>query len=237
MTEETCLTAKSFQRAFIAVKGIFLFLPMCFQVLSALLFFKILGMGRHSSTDFCCFCFFINCLAKSRQEPLNLQNLLNWCKFTAAAQMSRNPWNKEKRAHLHCIFTKTHVHRNLCRGKEKVAVGRSTGFQTLHSVYFRLVDWQAHCRPCETQKLLKTEALFQFWPSNAVCASLLQDLSWVCYESQPGASHPSQKLHFQILLRYLWGAGLCIYEKFCCSASFWDVAVQLFVDTLINYER
>ena len=79
MTEETCLTAKSFQRAFIAVKEIFLFLSMRFQVLSALLFFKILSMGRHNSTDFYQFWFFMTRLAKSRQEPIHLQNLLNWC--------------------------------------------------------------------------------------------------------------------------------------------------------------
>lgn len=90
MTEATCLTAKSFQRAFIAVKGIFLFLPLCFQVLSASLFFKILGMERHNDTDFYHCCFFMTCLAKSRQEPFHLQNLINaMFNFTAGAQMSK----------------------------------------------------------------------------------------------------------------------------------------------------
>lgn len=100
-TEETCLTAKSFQRAFIAVKGIFLFLPVCFQVFSALLFFfKILGMGRHNSTDFYRFCFFMTSLAKSRQEPPHLQNLLHWC--NSLQLLLRCLGNiKEKHAQLH----------------------------------------------------------------------------------------------------------------------------------------
>lgn len=120
MTEATCLTAKSFQRAFIAVKGIFLFLPLCFHVLSVLLFFKILGMGTHNNTDFYHFCFFMTCLAKSRQEPFHLQNLID-AMITAGAQMSQEitpkitarKWDKipafAKSAHLINTLLKNHT--------------------------------------------------------------------------------------------------------------------------------
>lgn len=47
-----------------------------------------------------------------------------------------------------------------------------------------LVDWQTHFRLCKTKKLLNPGALFQFWPSNGVCAYFLQDLFGVC--SQEG---------------------------------------------------
>lgn len=111
MTGETRLTAKSFQRAFIAVKGIFLFLSMHFQVFSALLFFKILGMARHKSTDFYHFHFFMTRLAKSRQEPLHLQKLLNWCNsLQLLLRCVGSPWNlKVNHAQLHCTIIKAQV--------------------------------------------------------------------------------------------------------------------------------
>lgn len=197
MTEETYLTAKSFQKAFITVKGIFLLLSMCFQVLSALLFFKMLGGGRNNSKISIASVFsWLILPAADKNSFICKTNLIDARVYlTAAAQMPRSLWNiKKKRAQLHCIIIKGHMLEylwvldlleadrtdpwNPCK-----EVGRSGGFQTLRWLCFDLVDWQTHFRLCETQTLLKSEALFQFWPSNVVCAFFLQDLSEVCYES------------------------------------------------------
>lgn len=160
-------------------RGFFFSYPGAFRCSVHWMFFKILGMRRHNSTVFYCFCLFMTSLTKSRQGPLHLLNLLTWCNslvYTCCSDVEESTKHKRETRPItwyhhqsSCVLVYILVlalpetdrtdPRNPCRGREKVAVGRTAGFQSLHSLSFHLVDWGKHFRLGETQELLKTEAL------------------------------------------------------------------------------
>lgn len=196
-------------------------------------------MGRHSSIDFYHFCFFMTCLAKSRQEPLHFQNLLHWRNSLAAAQTSGSPWNiKEKHAqllyHYKSLCPRVPIGACFARDRynrlQKPLQSQGKGGSGMECWFsnpsFTLLPFEGLTGTFQT--VWNTEAFEDWNPvsvlsiKGSMCllpAKPIWPMPWV----QPEASHPPQKLHFQTLLYYLWGAGLCTSEKLCCLASLWTL--------------
>lgn len=214
-------------KSFYCSRGDFSFPTYELSGVKCIVVFQDPGYGKTQLHRFLPVLFFHDpsCQKQTRTPPFAKLTSLMQVSFTAAAQIPRSTWNIEgKHAQLHCIIIKAGVleyllvlalpetdgtdPRNPCRGREKVVV-RSEGFQTL--IHFVSIWWtDRHISDC-----VKHRSFWRLKPSfssdHQTWYVLISCRTSLGYAMSPASSKsPPQKLHFQALLRYLWGAGLCM---------------------------